>query len=849
MKDWSKIERIFEHALELEGQARKDYLAEACGPDDTLRHEVESLLTHHEELSPTFLDQPLAISTGLAPPAPPEAGDTVGAYRIVEKLGQGGMGTVYLGERSDGAFDRQVAVKVLRRGMEDETARLRFEMERHILAGLDHPGIARLLDGGTTAAGSPFVVMELVDGEPIDRYCDAHGSSVNERIDLVLEVCEAVASAHQNLVVHRDLKPSNVLVGADGRPKLLDFGIAKILDRERLGPGLETTASWQRLLTPSWASPEQVRGDRITVATDVYLLGILLYKLLTGRVPHRFTSSSLVEAEIKLTTEVPKAPGRVLRELGGGEPDDPETRPPVGVGAIDQDLDFIVLKALRSEAAERYGSVAELVDDLRRFRAGHPITARAGNRRYLARKFVQRHWRALAMGATVVVLLAVFAIDRSIQVRERDQALARAQASLESREALWSFVGDLFWSADPQEAKGRELTVLEAIDRGQAKLDRGQVSSREMEALVLALFGRIYYGQGKFVQARETLERSIEVFESLDLTDPKIRLHKLRARGTLALAWLYALDADEDDLPKEEVDAQLAALLDQASIAHDQSRFLESSDPTLALELSNPLAEIYCLIEKFELAKPLTEEAVALLERDPEARTLAVAQALGRRALILKNLENDLEGARELYTRALDIHLELEGPIHPDVANLQNQLGLLADQLGDPETAITLHQQALAARRELFPEGHVHVGQSLAHLASIYRDRGELDAALDAYRQAAQNAEAGTGPTGVWTVRYHLALAQTLIDAGRPAEAEAILRVQLDPEHRAARPDDSLLPTQAEGYLGAALLAQGQGQGQAMVRASLESLRKGSARYQSAVRWLEAFLSKKNSGG
>ena len=399
MKDWRRIEAILGSALELEPEEREAHIQKACGEDAEVLREVQSLLASHNEAASTFLGRPVPLPDDLNLPSPPASGEAVGAYRLLEKLGEGGMGTVYRGERADGAFEREVAIKVLRGGMHGVEASQRFELERQILASLDHPGIARLLDGGTTPAGAPFVVMELIDGEPIDQYCDRLGLSVAARVDLFLEVLAAVASAHRNLVVHRDLKPSNVFVDQQGHVKLLDFGIAKMLDPEEMGETGEMTASWQRMLTRNYSSPEQVRGERITVATDVYLLGILLYKLLSGCLPHSFSSQSLAEVEAALTGNPPKPPSRALEDILRPSAIEGET-PPQGVDRIDSDLDHIVLMALRSDPGERYGSVVELREDLQRFRQGLPIRARTGSRRYRAKKFVVSTLESLGIYGT-----------------------------------------------------------------------------------------------------------------------------------------------------------------------------------------------------------------------------------------------------------------------------------------------------------------------------------------------------------------------------------------------------------------------------------------------------------------
>ncbi|MEM1178582.1 MAG: serine/threonine-protein kinase [Acidobacteriota bacterium] len=831
MNDWRRIESIFGEALELAPEARQAFLDRACSGDPALRAEVDSLLGADADASPTFLDQPVDDPVDLLgdAPEPPGAGDRVGAYRLVKKLGEGGMGTVYLAERDDGAFEREVAVKVLRAGLWDEHARRRFDVERRILATLDHPGIARLLDGGTTPTGAPFVVMERVDGEPIDRYCRRLGLSADARVDLVVEVCDAVAAAHRSLVVHRDIKPSNVLVDVDGRPKLLDFGIAKILDPERaeaLGADGNTTVGWRRALTPNYASPEQLCGEPITVGTDVYLLGIVLYKLLTGEVPHRLQGRRPSEAEDILTRHRPEPPSR-RRRASDGDP-----WPPLD---IDPDLDLITLKALRRDPVDRYPSVEALAADLRRLRGGLPIEARIGNRRYRLRKFAGRHRRALAAAAAAVLMLTLFAADRAVQVERRQEALQRAEASLARSESLRGFVEGLFWEADPAAAKGSPLTVTEALDRGEAKLERSSDALPSVRAAMHALVGRIRYDLGQVDKAVEHLEHALELYGDAGATTPADRIAVLRAQGALGLALFHGLGAVEVD----DRGAALEQALESARTAYRDSRYLVAIDPGLAFELSDPLAELYCRLDRYDEAAPLTAEALHLLELAGEPRTTAAAAAIARRALVLKNRQQDLGGARLLYGQALELFRELEGPTFPEVANTLNQLGLVAEALGDGDDARALHTEALAVRRQLYGEVHREVGQSLFHLSLLALRADDVTTAIGHFEELVGILTALYGDTDGRTVERHLLFAEALIAADRAAEAEAILRIQLDDVHRAARPAGSRLIVWAEGMLGVALLDQGQDRGRPLLETSIESLRAKPRHYEERLDWLE----------
>ncbi|HVV88119.1 MAG TPA: serine/threonine-protein kinase, partial [Kofleriaceae bacterium] len=389
-----RIEELFARALEVEPAARAALLAEACGGDDELRREVESLVAHAPAGPRAFASVVRATAATLgAELRRPDLGARVGPYRLVSLLGEGGMGAVYVAERADDAFHKRVAIKVLRHGLASPEAIARFRDERQILARLEHPAIVRMLDGGAAEHGAPYLVMELVQGTPLAAY--AASRRLRERIALMIAVCEAVHHAHQHLVVHRDLKPANILVDDGGRPKLLDFGIAKLLDPGEALAREARTVTGMALLTVEYASPEQARGDTVTVATDVYALGAVLYELLVGHPPQR------AEADLVAT----------LRRICDVDPPRPsQAAPPAARRALVGELDNIVMKALQKSPAARYPSVAALADDLRSFLDGRPISARDATWSYRAGKFVRRHRGALALATTIGIALAAAAV-------------------------------------------------------------------------------------------------------------------------------------------------------------------------------------------------------------------------------------------------------------------------------------------------------------------------------------------------------------------------------------------------------------------------------------------------------
>ena len=447
---WQDVERIYHSALQCDGSQRNHFLEKACGEDQRLRVEVESLLKYAQRSEEVFEAPALevvarSLAEDLRTQERQRADKMIGAriaqYRILDKLGEGGMGDVYRAVRADDEYEKQVAIKLVRQGLDTESGYERFRRERQILAGFEHENIARLLDGGTTDEGYPYFVMELVEGMPIDEYCDQGRLPVDARINLFRSVCSAVQYAHQRLVVHRDIKPGNILVTADGVPKLLDFGIATILSAEVYSPGAEPTVTVQRMLTPQFASPEQLRGEVITTASDVYSLGMVLYKLLTGCSPYVLDTSSSYDLAHAICEVEPEKPSTVIGRSGqstrsqtidaqiedrpsdDGEITDRKQRlsssTPQQVSGhrnttpeklrrkLSGDLDQILLKALRKEPRLRYGSAQDFAEDLRCYSLGLPVSAGRGTFSYRSGKFIKRH--KLSLAVTTFFALVVLA--------------------------------------------------------------------------------------------------------------------------------------------------------------------------------------------------------------------------------------------------------------------------------------------------------------------------------------------------------------------------------------------------------------------------------------------------------
>src|SRR5437762_2150810 len=418
---WKRVEAVFEQALELPQGQRAAFLQENCNSDAEVRREVESLLNSHERAG-NFIDQPslfFADDTLRDNGSTLQAAELIGSYRIVRELGRGGMGTVYLAERADEKYKKRVAIKLIKRGMDTDAVLRHFRNERQILAGFDHPNIARLFDGGTTDDGLPYFVMEYVEGLPINEYCAAYKISLVDRLKLFREVCAAVSYAHRHTVIHRDIKMSNILVTSEGTPKLLDFGIAKILQ-----PGIESealmTMTGVRPMTPEYASPEQVRGEPVTTASDVYSLGVVLYELLTGRLPYHFTSRSPSDVAREITNTEPPRPSTVVSNNN-------QQSEITNQKFLRGDLDNIVLMALRKEPERRYQSVEQFSEDIGRHLAARPVLARKDTVGSRAGKFVRRNKVATAAASSVSFSLLSGIVATTWEAQRAKAEKARAE--------------------------------------------------------------------------------------------------------------------------------------------------------------------------------------------------------------------------------------------------------------------------------------------------------------------------------------------------------------------------------------------------------------------------------------
>ena len=623
---WQRVKEILHGALERPEAARAAFLEAACGGDQEVRGEVESLLASHEEAGEFIEPAPAADS-----PSPADRlgiGADIGPYRIVQLIAEGGMGAVYQAVRVDDLYRKVVAIKVIRRGVHGQYALRHFDTERQILAHLDHPAIAKLLDGGTTPDGRPYFVMDFIAGTPIDEYCDRRRLTVRERLGLFLTVCSAVHYAHQNLVIHRDLKPPNILITEEGAVKLLDFGIAKLLDPDALG--LDHTLTTMQAMTPEYASPEQVSGGNITTASDVYALGVLLYRLLTGRRPYQLGSRSMDELWEQVRHREPRRPSVAV---GGTEDSVPPdeiaaargTRPDRLDRQLAGDLDNILLMALRKEPQRRYCSVEQFASDIRRHLDGHPVTARPDTIRYRAGKFIRRHRTPVAAVAIAVLSLVAGIIAAAWQARVATRERNRAEQRFQEVRGLARSV--LFELHDaiaplPGSTAARELLVKRAqqyLDSlagesgGDASLQRERAAAYERIGDVLGLPTQPNLGQS--AQALAAYAKAIEIEKGLAADDPANEA--LRMDLSRAYNRVCRLRQSTGDF-RQSLDACLEAERIQKvqSARHPEDTALRAE---LATTCQN-LAGTYSALGDFEQSQKQREVAMQVFEELHRAR-------------------------------------------------------------------------------------------------------------------------------------------------------------------------------------------------------------------------------------
>jgi serine/threonine-protein kinase len=784
---WRHVKAVFGDAIELDPSERAAFLDRACAGDPETRAEVASLLEAHERAG-GFIETPAVVTALAEGGAGAWEGRLVGPYRIERELGRGGMGTVYLAVRADDAYRKQVAVKVIKRGMDTDEIVARFRRERQTLANLDHPSIARLIDGGTTADGLPYFVLEYVEGRPLDTYCEQQRLGVTARLRLFRAVCDGVQFAHRNLVVHRDLKPDNILVTADGTPKLLDFGISKVLTAEPDYGAVAHTRDAQRLLTLDYASPEQLRGEPVSTATDVFALGVMLYELLSGTHPFRRPGRPPAATEVAICDEHPPRPSVAAQARGDRD----------AARRLAGDLDAIIMAAMHKAPAERYGSAAELNDDLRRHLEGLPVTAQGESFGYLAATFVRRHKAAAAATLAVALTLIAGIIGTAWQARVAQAERDRARTEAAKAERVSAVLRGMLRSADPA-IDGRNVTVEQTLAAASQRIGVELRDQPEIRAAVRSAIGSTFFSLGLWDEATAELSDALTVLRALHGDR-----HPAVSQARIELAYV-ALEQGELDVAEREIRDALQAL-DGGDAASDDVRatalnglgriaagrgrgeeavayYRDALDIRRRLhgERDAQVAEIINNLAVQAQARGDLPEAERLYRDALRIAALVHGEEDPGYAAGLSNLggvlhsQQKLGEARATYERALALRLKILGPEHPDVAFTELNYADLLSQLGEQEPALALIDRILSKRGRVLPESHPMVAAALTVGGRARMKSGDLAGAERDLRESVA-LRRRLLPSGHWLIaNTESILGECLAARAKSAEAGRLL--------------------------------------------------------------------------
>ncbi|MEM7432238.1 MAG: serine/threonine-protein kinase [Pseudomonadota bacterium] len=795
--DLKELEAAFKHALTLQGKAREDYLDELARENPKFAAEVRKLV-NDTGFDDSILRDPIADSaTKLSETTKdPWLGRELGAYRIVDRIAAGGMGAVFLAERADEQFEQQVAIKITASQLLSEDAVERFKTERQLLASLQHPYIAQLLDGGTTEEGLPYLVMEYVAGEPIDQHCDSHSLTVRERLALFSKAAQAVDYAHRNLVVHRDIKPSNILVTEDGTPKLLDFGIAKLLEPSTLRVQDNKTQIGRRMLTVEYASPEQVRAERVTTATDVYSLGVLLYQLLTGRSPYDFSDDSMKSVESQILDTLPDKPSN--RVTGAFETADAIGR--TRSTTLSQlrrrlagDLDNIVMMALRKEPERRYRSAGAMVEDIDRFLGHRPVEAQTDSWHYRTRKFLRRNALATSFVAAAFVFANIFAFTTA-------QQNERISAERDAANLVADFLIDTFEAARPEEFQGETVTAEQVLNNASERIVDELTDQPDVQARLMHVMGSSYVSLGLFESSIDLYEQALALGQQGHLAEQDLAQVATRlgdARSTLG-QFEPATDAFAiaqsiyDQMEDQNSPAYAQHLVLYGYHQHTNGEWQEglgkliasaeisktfASDPdaiytdtlhnigglylvqenldqaahylTLALNTGHPkwgegrkeraitsglLARVLNRSGRSEEALPLIEQTISILKNVYGNKHHYLAPAYGDYGFTLAEL-GQYEKAESVMDEALDINVAHYGAEHYNVAISYGGIAAIKAQQGQHDEAVALAENSLRIKRISY--GAEHPGMAITH-----RRIGEYSRSVGDYQKSIDNLSA-----------------------------------------------------------------------------------------------------------
>lgn len=726
----SRSLELFEAYLEKPDHLRDAWLSEQCAGSPELLGRVQKLI-EADKASGSFLETSI-----LQLPAARRVGQRLGPWEITGELAAGGMSIVYRGRRCDGAYEQDVAIKLFHTDFMSERALARFDTERQILASLEHPGIARIIDGGTTKDGVPFAVMELVSGLPITTYCDEAGLDLNARLELFRAVCDALEAAHQRRIVHRDIKPGNVLVTEDGHVRLIDFGIAKVLSDSDLAGAQAVTRVDAPMYTPEYASPEQVRGETPGISSDIYSMGVLLYELLTGARPYEIDAMSPAGIEAIVCETIPPEPSRAARKHGKGFS-----------RQLRGDLDRIVMTALRKTPEHRFRSAAALAADIERYLAGLPVRAAGTSPGYRFRKFIRRHPGASLATALTIVTLAGALVITSIQGAEARRHAERAEAARQ-------FLEEMIARSDPYENAGT-MTLASALRESLSTIGERFGNEPLLEADMRRTIGFALNSQGETAAAREQLELARAVYDAQGSNEQK----------ALVLNALAIVSWDESDY--ESAESLFIEALDYVGDGLDSD---ESA--RLRFDILVNYAGVLPKMERPEDALAQSDAALALMAELPEIEFDPLTHAVlwNNRANAFDLLE-DYDKSIEAYQRSIELHRAVHPEGSPDLATALANLALTYEFVDRMDEAIEYLEQATEMQRDLLGPTHPQYLLAVFNLGSMQYNAGDSGGAIKNITIAVENADEAYTPDHLYTGRFNHRLAEILIETGSPDRA------------------------------------------------------------------------------
>lgn len=730
-KKWTQLKSIVVEALEIEPAKRQQYIKKACEGDAQLLQNVTEQLRHiaasekEDFLNNLANDQEdfvkdLGHQLNQTSNTNDLIGQKISSYEITELLGGGGMGTVYKAERVDGSFHQTVAIKVIKHDVDSDEISRRFIQEREILASLKHPNIAQLYDGGITQNGAPYLIMEFLDGDPIDVWCNKHNYTIEERVKIFGKACRAIQFAHQHMVVHRDIKPQNVFVTKTGQVKILDFGIAKMLEPIHPNQTLMQTGAGHRLWTPQFAAPEQITGKNISLATDIYALGALLYTLLSGFHPYEFADKSTYATESEIVNNDPVLPSKKALDANMEMLANRSLKNANQLyRLLKGDLEAIIMKAMRRNPVFRYATVGDLLNDMRRFKANQTVQAHTGSFQYRSIKFWKRHNAAILTVILVVALTLAYIFQLA---HERNIA----QLQVEKTRVLNAFLTNLFRANDPGVAQGDSITVQELLERGVARAEALQ-DQPALQATLLRTTGEIYYNLGELKQAENLYRKALSTWHRVD-TDKEAKEEKAKALYGLALT-LSAQDLNKEAAP---------LLLKVINLLSSETAFND-------LRL-NALVQYYYSLhwqgqnKAADSVFTILESKLARFPSKPDVKTARLMFQLGRnigiRGKIYNNIK-DMHRGQQLIKEAMNVFKLKLGKQHPMVGTSLHALGVqLRSELeldpGNTETLAALDsisREELKLRRTIYPDPHINLYSALRLRADVLQIMKHFDEA------------------------------------------------------------------------------------------------------------------------